>query len=145
LEHGDLWWFFVILAFYGIAGGNFNAISMSMKADVIEIAARRASENVSGAYISVWSLGQKLVIAVALGTALPLLGVLGFDPQATHTAQDLQTLALVYVLPPWLFYALAVIILWRYPISKARLDRIRSALQRRDERHARDARVAQLP
>jgi Na+/melibiose symporter-like transporter len=136
LQLGDLWWFFLILAFYGIAGGNFNAISMSMKADVIEIAARRSRENVSGAYIAVWSLGQKLVIAVALGTALPLLGLLGFDPNAEHTSEQLRTLAYVYVIPPWIFYAIAVAILWRYPISEARLRRIRSALDRREQRRA---------
>ena len=131
---GDLWWFFLILAFYGIAGGNFSAISMSMKADVIEIAARRSSENVSGAYIAVWSLGQKMVIAIALGTALPLLELLGFNPNDAHTHEQLRTLAYVYVFPPWLFYATAVVILWRYPISKMRLDRIRAALDRRDLR-----------
>jgi len=134
LASGDLAWFFLILALYGIAGGNFNAISMSMKADVIEIAARRSGENVSGAYIAIWSLGQKLVIAVALGTALPLLGALGFEPNVSHTEQQLRTLAYVYVFPPWLFYAAAVAILWRYPISQARLDRIRMALQRREQR-----------
>jgi len=134
LALGDLGWFFLILALYGIAGGNFNAISMSMKADVIEIAARRSGENVSGAYIAVWSLGQKLVIALALGTALPLLGALGFEPNAVHTAEQLRTLAYVYVFPPWLFYAAAVAILWRYPISQARLDRIRIALTRRAHR-----------
>jgi Na+/melibiose symporter-like transporter len=134
LASGDLAWFFLILALYGIAGGNFNAISMSMKADVIEIAARRSGENVSGAYIAIWSLGQKLVIALALGTALPLLGALGFEPNMAHTEQQLRTLAYVYVFPPWLFYAAAVVILWRYPISQARLDRIRMALQRREQR-----------
>ncbi len=134
LGDGDLWWFFLILAFYGIAGGNFSAISMSMKADVIEIAARRSGENVSGAYIAVWSLGSKLVIAIALGTALPLLGYLGFDPNGENTAEQLRTLSYVYVLPPWLFYATAVVILWRYPISRMRLDRIRVALDKREAR-----------
>jgi Na+/melibiose symporter-like transporter len=131
---GDLWWFFLILALYGIAGGNFAALSMSMKADVIEIAARRSKENVSGAYIAVWSLGQKMVIAIALGTALPLLGLLGFEPNVEHTPAQLRTLAYVYVIPPWLFYAAAVIVLWRYPINELRLRRLRTALEKRAER-----------
>ena len=57
LGAGDLWGFFLCLAIYGIAGGNFGAISMSMKADVIEIAARRSGENIAGSYIAVWALG----------------------------------------------------------------------------------------
>lgn len=134
LSGGDLWWFFLILAFYGIAGGNFAAISMSMKADVIEIAARRSGENIAGAYIALWSLGQKMVIAIALGTALPFLEWLGFDPSGVNSQAELDALSYVYVFPPWLFYACAVVVLWRYPISEARLNKIREALDRRDER-----------
>ena len=78
----EIWAFFVCLALYGIAGGSFGALSMSMKADVIEIAARRSSENISGAYIAVWSLGQKLVAALALGTCFAYPRVVWFNPAA---------------------------------------------------------------
>ncbi len=134
LEAGDLWGFFGCLAVYGIAGGNFGAISMSMKADVIEIASRKSSENISGSYIAVWSLGSKLVAALALGTALPFLQLLGFDPNAVNGPAEIDALRLVYVLPPWLFYAISVVILWRYPISAARLHRLKSAFDRREAR-----------
>ena len=107
---------------------------MSMKADVIEIASRKSAENISGSYIAVWSLGSKLVAALALGTALPFLQLLGFDPSATNGPEEINALRLVYVLPPWLFYAISVAILWRYPISAARLDRLKSAFNRRGVR-----------
>jgi Na+/melibiose symporter-like transporter len=136
LGAGDLWGFFICLALYGIAGGNFGALSMSMKADVIEVASRRSSENIAGSYIAVWSLGQKLVTAMALGVALSLLQYLGFDPNDTNGPEEIRALSLVYVLPPWLFYATAVLVIWRYPISSARLSRIRAAFDRRDERRA---------
>ena len=135
LEGGDLLGFFLCLACYGIAGGNFGAMSMSMKADVIEIASRRTSENVAGSYIAVWSLGQKLVTALALGLALPMLELLGFDPGSNNNGpEEIKMLAYVYVLPPWLFYTAAVLIIWRYPITSARLKRIRDAFDRRDAR-----------
>jgi Na+/melibiose symporter-like transporter len=134
LGAGDLFWFFVILSFYGIAGGNFGALSMSMKADVIEIAARRSGENVAGAYIAVWSLGQKFVIALSLLIALQVLEFSGFDPSGTNGPDELRALSLVYVLPPWLFYAVAVLVLWRYPINAERLQRLRAALDRRENR-----------
>ncbi len=134
LGAGDLGWFFLALALYGIAGGNFAALSMAMKADVIEIASRRKGENIAGSYIAVWSLGQKLMSAVALGTALPLLQYLGFDPAADNGQREIDMLRLVYVLPPWLFYAVAVAFIWRYPISSSRLERIRAAFDRREAR-----------
>jgi len=136
LGPGDLWGFFIVLAFYGIAGGNFGALSMSMKADVIEVAARRSGENIAGAYIAVWSLGQKMVAALALGLALPFLQYLGFDPNVQSDAEQQRILSLVYVLPPWCFYAVAVYFIWRYPITASRLARIRAAFDRRDARRA---------
>jgi GPH family glycoside/pentoside/hexuronide:cation symporter len=136
LEAGNLWGFLTCLAFYGIASGNFGALSMSMKADVIEVASRRSGENIAGSYIAIWSLGQKLVTAMALGLALPLLQYLGFDPSRDNGPQEIQALAYVYVIPPWIFYACAVLVIWRYPISSVRLRKIRAAFDRRDKRRS---------
>ncbi len=135
LEGGDLGWFFLVLALYGIAGGNFSAMSMSMKADVIEIASRRSGEDIAGSYIAVWSLGQKLVAALGLG-ALPLLQMLDFSATGGNSPEAIRMLSYVYVLPPWLCYALAVVVIWRYPISAERLARIRRRFDRRDARRA---------
>tara|TARA_B100000674_G_scaffold498271_1_gene535747 strand:- start:32 stop:1249 length:1218 start_codon:yes stop_codon:yes gene_type:complete len=135
LGPGDLGGFFVCLGLYGIAGGCFGALSMSMKADVIEIAARRSSENISGAYIAVWSLGQKLVAALALGLALPTLELFGFNPAAENSKAAINALAYIYVLPPWLFYALGVVIILRYPITSIRLEKLRLAFDKRDQRN----------
>ncbi len=131
LGNGDLWWFFAVLALYGIAGGNFGALSMSMKADVIELAALRSGENVAGSYIAVWSFGQKLMVALAPAVALPILDALGFDPTAQNSLLATDRLAYLYVFPPWLFYALAVVVLWRYPITQAHLAAERASIQRR--------------
>jgi len=133
---GDLWPFFLILALYGIAGGNFAAISMSMKADVIEIASRRSGENIAGSYIAIWSLGQKMVGALAIGLALPFLQYMGFDPNGDNGPEQIRALSLVYVLPPWLFYAVAIVFIWRYPLSGERLIRLRAAFDRRDARRS---------
>ncbi len=133
---GDLIGFFICLALYGVAGGNFGAISMSMKADVIEIAARKQGENIAGSYIAVWSLGQKMVNALALGLALPFLQYLGFDPKGNNGPDEIQALALVYVIPPLLFYAISVAIISRYPVSAERVVKLRAAFDRRDARRA---------
>ncbi len=79
-------------------------------------------------------MGQKLVMALALLISLQLLEWVGFDPQGGNSPAELEALAYIYVFPPWLFYAIAVIILWRYPINAARLAKIRAAFDRRDKR-----------
>jgi len=134
LGPGDLSGFFICLALYGVAGGNFGALSMSMKADVIEIASRKTSENIAGSYIAIWSLGSKMVGALALGISLPLLEIMGFDPKGGNSPEEIQALAWLYVIPPWIFYATAVCFIWRYPISAARLEKIRAAFIHRDKR-----------
>ncbi|MGI9327516.1 MAG: MFS transporter [Pseudomonadales bacterium] len=131
---GDLVLFIFVLCCVGASGSYFTAISMSMKADVIEIASQRAGENVSGAYIAIWSLGQKMIGALALGICLPLLQYLGFDAQGENGPRELQILSLMYVVPQALMYVGAVAFIWRYPITSKRLQRIRSAFERRSLR-----------
>ena len=133
---GDVILFIAVLCSVGASGSYFTAISMSMKADVIEIASQRSRENVAGAYIAIWSLGQKMIGAVALGICLPLLQYLGFNAQGDNGPRELQILALMYVVPQALMYVGAVGLIWRYPITAKRLARIRAAFDRRNLRLA---------
>ena len=131
---GDLMLLIAVLCCVGATSSYFTAISMSMKADVIEIASQRAGENVSGAYIAIWSLGQKMIGAIALGICLPLLQYLGFDPQGGNGPRELNILSLMYVVPQAIMYIGAVAFIWRYPITSDRLNKIRSVFERRNAR-----------
>ena len=134
LTPGDIVPFVLITAVIGFAGGNYLALSTSMKADVIELAARRSRDNVAGAYMAVWSLGSKTTQALAVGIALPLLGLFGFDPRAENTPAEIDALRYTIALLPSVTYVLAIAIILRYPVSKARLERLRQAYLRRDAR-----------
>ncbi len=136
LSPGDLLPFVLITAVIGFAGGNYVALSMSMKADVIEIASRRQRETVAGTYVAVWSLGSKTTQALALGICLPLLGLFGFDPRAENGPDQIAALRYTIGLLPSACYLGAILIISRYGISKARLDRLRRAFDRRDSRFA---------
>jgi Na+/melibiose symporter-like transporter len=134
LGPGDVSLFVMVLAAYGIAGGNFAAISLSMKADLIEIASFRTGTHVAGSYMAVWSLGQKAFQALAVGIALPLVSLFGFDPKGQNGPEELLALTLVLTVPPLLLYAASVAVIWRYPIDAKRLVRLRQAFQRRNAR-----------
>lgn len=136
LSPGDLIAFVCITAVIGFAGGNFQALSMSMKADVIEIATRRSRDNVAGAYMAVWSLGAKTTQALAVGISLPLLGLFGFDPRAENGPDEINALRIIIALMPSALYLIAIMTILRYPVSKLRLARLRRAYERRDERHS---------
>ena len=134
LGQGDLVGLMIVLLMYGIAGGNFAAISLSMKADVIDIASLRTGKHVAGSYMAVWSLGQKLFQAIAIGAALPLLAYFGFDPNGENGPRELLALSLNISIIPMFLYGGAVFVIWRYPLDANRLDRLRAALARRQQR-----------
>jgi len=134
LGPGDVLQFCAVLGLYGIASGNFVAISLSMKADLIEVAALRTGQHVAGSYMAVWSLGQKMFQAIAVGIALPIVSFFGFDPNGDNGPAELWALTLTLTIPPMLLYAGSVFVIWRFPLTPARLIRIRNAYQRRAER-----------
>ncbi|TVS12731.1 MAG: MFS transporter [Gammaproteobacteria bacterium] len=134
LAPGQIVPFVLITAVIGFAGGNFMALSMSMKADVVEIATRRSRDNIAGAYMAVWSLGAKATQAMAVGLSLPLLGFFGFDPRADNTQAEIDAVRYAISLLPPLLYLIAIAVIIRYPVSKPRLERLRRAYQRREAR-----------
>ncbi len=140
LGPGDVLLFCAVLGLYGLASGNFVAISLSMKADLIEIAALRTGRHVAGSYMAVWSLGQKLFQAIAVGVALPAVSLFGFDPGGDNGAYELMALTLILTLPPMLLYAGSVGVIWRFPLNEQRLRRLRAGLLRRQERRIQPAR-----
>ena len=134
LGPGDVAGFCVVLGLYGIASGNFVAISLSMKADLIEIAGYRTGAHVAGSYMAVWSLGQKFFQALAVGMALPIVSYFGFDPRGENGPDELLALTLTLTIPPMLLYAASVFVIWRFPLSSERLVRLRKKFLRREER-----------
>lgn len=145
LEPGQIVPFVIITAIIGFAGGNFLALSMSMKADVIELATRRSRDHIAGAYMAVWSLGAKTTQALAVGLSLPLLGMAGFDPRTGNTAAEIDALRYTISLLPPALYVMAMLVILRYPISRARLERLRHAYQRRDARRNGASEAGGLP
>jgi Na+/melibiose symporter-like transporter len=84
--------------------------------------------------MAVWSLGAKTTQALALGISLPLLGYFGFDPRADNGPEEIAALRYAIGLLPSMFYLVAIAVIYRYPVSKIRLERLRQAFDRRDER-----------
>ena len=134
LGPGDVVGFCMVLGMYGIASGNFVAISLSMKADLIEIAAYRTGHHVAGSYMAIWSLGTKLFQAIAVGMALPIVAYFGFDPKGVNGPDELFALTFTLTVPPMMLYAASVFVIWRFPLSEERMHRLREKFQRRQAR-----------
>ena len=77
------------------------------------------------------------------GISLGIVGLLGFDPSggvAASTEMGVLSLRLVYCCGPIFFYALAMRLIWSYPLTPARHARLRERIARKVERQKAAAR-----
>jgi Na+/melibiose symporter-like transporter len=66
--------------------------------------------------------------------------LLGFDPNGTNGPDELRALSLNITVIPMILYGSAVFVIWRYPLSAERMERLHAAFARRKQRQ--DARAA---
>lgn len=131
----QFWLFFVIMLLKGSAVGALVFLPASMAADVVDLDTLRTGEQRTGLYFSLWGMVNKA--AVALGVLLATNGVtwFGFDPAiAENTASAKMSVALLYSVGPAILACVALPLLWKYPLSKQRQERMRSHIERRDIR-----------
>ena len=138
LGPGDFWFMvpFAVVSAFGT--GSFIALPNAMKADVIDIDTARTGENRAAIFFSVWSLTAKLASSLGASMGLWALGWIGFDASlgSENAPAAIEGMKYVYVFLPAACFALAGIVVWNYPLTKERQQRIRAAIDRRAARRA---------
>jgi len=121
-----------------IGTGSFVALPNAMKADVIDIDTARTGENRAAMFFSAWSLVMKGASSIGGSAGLWTLGYFGFDASAgaNNTPEAIMGLKYTYALLPTFIFVLAGLVIWNYPITRERQQRIRAAIERRDARRA---------
>ena len=124
-----------LIATIVIRGSSFASIlflANSIAADVIDVDTLESGEQRSGLFFAVWGMVTKLALAlgVLLGTSLP--AAFGYAPaEATATPAIQGRLMAFYGGAPALLMALGALLLWRFPITRARHAEVRLALEKR--------------
>ncbi len=137
LGPGQYWLFFVVMMLKGSAVGSLVFLPASMAADVVDLDTLRTGEQRTGLYFSLWGMTNKA--AVALGVFLATNGAawFGFDPAADeHSATAKLAVALLYSVIPALVACIALPLLWKYPLTRERQERMRAHIERREARRA---------
>lgn len=108
LGSGDLWPFIIVCILSGAALGSDLALPAAIAADIIP----QEDKHRTAGYFGIWSLINKGVLAIAAGTALPLLSSLGYKPGEEN---GLLALAIFYAGIPCLIklFSAGLIIKWR--------------------------------
>lgn len=109
LGSGDLWWFLLITLFSGFSLGADMALPASIQTDIAQ-EANKEGNKLSGVLFGIWALLTKLSLAIAVGIAFGLLGVVDFEPSAPSDAALLM-LSLLYGLLPVILKVCAIWIL----------------------------------
>jgi glycoside/pentoside/hexuronide:cation symporter, GPH family len=131
LGPGDEAAFFAICLVTGAALGADVVLPPAMQADVVDLDELRTGEARAGLYFAIWGMGTKLALGAAAGGGFFLLDLAGFDPAGTNGRFALFALAATYALLPVLFKAIAVALVWNYPLTARRHAIIRRRLASR--------------
>lgn len=139
LGYGDYLPFFLLFIVKGFCFGGLQFLPVAMLADVVDVDAARTGGRRAGAYFAFLGFTEKIAVAFGTGISLNIVGLLGFDPAGGvegSTEVGVLSLRLVYCLGPVFFYALAMKLIWSYPLTPARHARLRERLERRNARLA---------
>lgn len=116
----------------GLAQGSGNLMLRSMVSDVADKQRLDTGEDRTGLLFSIFSLTGKAATAVAVGVALPLVGLLGFKPGAVNAPDALLALKLVFALGPAAAHLVSAWLIAGFSLDEARHQDIRRQLAQRD-------------
>jgi Na+/melibiose symporter-like transporter len=102
----------------GLALGADLSLPPAIQADVVDWDRLQHGTDRAGLFFALSTMSGKLSAALAVGVAFPLLAYLGVDP--ANPAQGSFALAVIYAWVPCVFKAIAVGMMWRFPINRAR-------------------------
>ncbi|MEH6492940.1 MFS transporter [Halopseudomonas sp.] len=135
LGAGQLLPFALLFCVKGFCFAAFQFLPLSMLADIVDLDTARSKEHRTGLFFAIGGMAQKMAMALGLGLSLGLLALVGFDAKAVeHSANQLLSLRILYILGPVLLYMSAFAIAWKYPLTAARQERINQWVVRRNAR-----------
>lgn len=127
--------FLVLFVIKGLSFGAFAYLPLSMIADVVDVDRAMHRQQRAGMFFAFHAAVDKMGMAVGLFLALQFLELAGFDPKGlTTTAAGLLALRAEYAVLPGLFFLVATLLVWNYPLTHARHQRLVARLKRRELR-----------
>lgn len=116
----------------GLAQGSGNLMLRSIVADVADKNRLASGVDRTALHFSVFSLSSKLAGAVAVGIALPLVGIFGFSPKGESSPEALQALHIIFALGPALAHLVSAWMLKGFNLDEEAHTTIRQKLAERD-------------
>jgi glycoside/pentoside/hexuronide:cation symporter, GPH family len=131
LESGQERLFVALFVAKGLCFGALELLPASMFADTADVDTVMSGEQRQGLIFAGALMVFKMGQAIGAGLSLNLLGLVGFDASGGNDADALLWLRIFYCLLPSLILAVAIALLWRYPLTAARHRRFQAYVDRR--------------
>ncbi|MDF1791836.1 MAG: MFS transporter [Thalassobaculaceae bacterium] len=132
LGAGDADIFLAICVATGLCLGADLTLPSAIQADVVDVDTAKGGGRRTGLYFAFWGMATKLALALAVGVAFSLLDLAGFEAAAKNASGPLLALALLYAGLPVALKAVAITLMWRFPLDRAAQADLRVEIRRRE-------------
>lgn len=132
LGAGDATLFLAICVATGLCLGADLTLPSAIQADVVDVDTARGGGRRTGLYFAFWGMATKLALALAVGLAFGLLDVAGFEAAESNGEGPLLVLALLYAGLPVLLKAVAIALMWRFPLDRDAQVHLRTEILRKE-------------
>jgi Na+/melibiose symporter-like transporter len=129
LGEGDVFAYAVICVLSGAALGADLSLPSAMQADLVDLDTATSGSQRTGAFFALWSLAQKLALAGAGGASLIALGWIGFTAEGPNGPAQLWGLTAFYAAVPIVFKAIAIALMWNFPMDAMRQADLRARIE----------------
>ena len=129
LGEGDIVAFAVICVLSGAALGADLSLPTAIQADLVDLDTARSGSQRTGSFFALWSLAQKLALAVSGGLALIALGWIGFSATGENSDAALFGLTMLYALAPIVLKGIAIALMWRFPMDAVAQAKLRAEIE----------------
>ena len=110
-----------------------SVIVFTMSADIVDYGRLHTGEDHAGLYGALFIFLQKSLQGVSSAIGLALVGWFGFDATAkVQTAEGILGLKMISNVVPALGVIGAAVMIWNYPLTRARAEEIHAQLKARD-------------
>jgi Na+/melibiose symporter-like transporter len=132
VKPGQTTLFTVLFALKGFCFGAFQLLPEAMIADVADVDRLETGEERQGAFYAYKIIIIKFGQALGQGLSLNLLAFVGYQAAGGSGSIAMHWLTLFYTLIPSAFFVVAILVLWKYPLTAERHSEIRERLAQMD-------------